>query len=93
MTFTNLFLPTDSLFLAILLVKQYIKLEWPNVMPFSLAASLRTLLPSSVMASFLSRLWVEGEADRHDTLTHLASLVSRQHYCSLVGQLTATTED
>ena len=29
-TFTNLFLPTDSLFLAILLVKQYIKLEWPN---------------------------------------------------------------
>ena len=30
MTFTNLFLPTDSLFLAILLVKQYIKLEWPN---------------------------------------------------------------
>ena len=31
MTFTNLFLPTDSLFLAILLVKQYIKLEWPNL--------------------------------------------------------------
>ena len=30
MTFTNLFLPTDSLFLAILLVKQYIKLEWPD---------------------------------------------------------------
>ena len=30
MTFTNLFLPTDPLFLAILLVKQYIKLEWPN---------------------------------------------------------------
>ena len=32
MTYTNLFLPTDSLFLvlAILLVKQYIKLEWPN---------------------------------------------------------------
>ena len=29
MTFTNLFLPTDPLFLAILLVKQYIKLEWP----------------------------------------------------------------
>ena len=30
MTFTNLFLPTDSLFLAVLLVKQYIKLEWPK---------------------------------------------------------------
>ena len=28
--FTNLFLPTDSLFLAILLVKQYIKFKWPG---------------------------------------------------------------
>ena len=27
MTFTNLFPPTDSLFLAILLVKQYIELD------------------------------------------------------------------
>ena len=24
----------------------------------------------------------EEDPDRHDTLTHLASLVSRQHYCS-----------
>ena len=30
---------------------------------------------------------MEGEADRHDTLTHLASLVSRQHYCSYVNLL------
>ena len=29
-TFTNIFLPTGSLFLAILLVKQKIKLVWPN---------------------------------------------------------------
>ena len=27
--FTNMFLPTDSLFLPILLVKQHIKLKWP----------------------------------------------------------------
>ena len=27
----------------------------------------------------------EEDTDRHDTLTHLASLVSRQHYCSYVN--------
>ena len=30
---------------------------------------------------------MEGEAARHDTLTHLASLVSRQHYFSYINLL------